>query len=178
MHRANLYKVHKFEVAFQQYKYQQALWKSFQEKNTVTIDFASFKVDAYTQKSLEDILAIYKRYFDGNQLGCYIADIMQELCEVFSNRPPSEIHELLIQMMDTAKTQCRQFKNLIRDFLILTKKIAPWDPSLYQKEVEELTQQIEQKKAVPGLVPDEKTQQSDKIAASLAEAFNFFDITN
>ena len=107
-----------------------------------------------------------------------LPDIMQELCEVFSNRPPSEIHELLIQMMDTAKTQCRQFKNLIRDFLILTKKIAPWDPSLYQKEVEELTQQIEQKKAVPGLVPDEKTQQSDKIAASLAEAFNFFDITN
>lgn len=81
MHRANLYKVHKFEVAFQQYKYQQALWKSFQEKKTVTIDFASFKVDAYTQKSLEDILAIYKRYFDGNQLGCYIADIMQELAE-------------------------------------------------------------------------------------------------
>ncbi|KAH0788718.1 exportin-1 [Histomonas meleagridis] len=84
--------------------------------------------------------------------------IVEMLTGVFPNTSPTDIYNFVLQMQSEAPSYTN-FKNLMRNFLVEARKFSPKDPSLFAKEMEEVVQEIERKKNVPGLLPPSQNPQ-------------------
>jgi hypothetical protein len=102
-----------------------------------------------------------------------IRDLVDSFCELFPNRSPME-HFTFLNAMVSLQPNYTEFKNLVRNFLIESRKFSPKDPSLWVLELHEIQAIIEDKKQVPGLV--QTVPEVGEILSNLAEFIGSFSL--
>ncbi|OHT00249.1 hypothetical protein TRFO_33066 [Tritrichomonas foetus] len=148
--------------------------------NIISIDvfvfIASVLIDGVHKFLFNHIMNLMRRLIQMEAVQSRANELFQGFCCLLPNRPPKEIHTLIEKMVELSTSQYTAFKDLIRNFLVLAKKYAPCDPAMYKKEAEEIELQLQEKKKVPGLVPDQDLMsESQNVAKNLANMFSSFE---
>ena len=117
---------------------------------------------------------LMRRLIQMDQVQSKLGELMEGLCELLPNRQPKEIHDLIVQMVELSKKNLySDFKDLIRNFVVVARKYAPGDPAMYKLDFDEYKKKLEEDNQVRGLVLD-KRMPNNQEAMNLAKAFSTF----
>lgn len=148
--------------------------------NMISIDtfifITSLLIDGIHKYLFSNIMNLMRKLIQMDQVRSRAGELMDGLCELLPNRQPREIHDLILQMIELSNSKYSQFKDLIRDFVVMAKKYAPGDPALYQEELLKHKKQLEEEYKKNDQSLDSRAPENQEVAENLAAAFCNFSI--